>query len=296
MYTLLNSIFPVSLLCTDARFSSPPTCIPRSFLLWELSVLIFIFSRRHCALWNKITFFRFQFFVPAGLSYKFGWPGALLAWPSKTRTQALSGGCCRLAFWPLFIEKEGLPLVLPFGFENTTLYVSRPLHTVHSTIMTVNEDLHTELIYRHTKEMGRSPASQCGLWYLICRVWDQLLMLYYPMTRFDQAKACHLAWGKKRGHPHKHKANANLAHQADVFSRAKLEGSCFEFIYQIQRSRVGNRAKIPSVARLGQEHLVGRTSIMPSACVRRLKSAWGCKSKHQRCFISSLAFHSFTWG
>lgn len=49
------------------------------------------------------------------------------------------------------------------------------------------------------------------------------------------------------------------------FGAFNQEGSCSEFICWIQQGRVGNRAKIQSVARLGWEHLVGQTSITPRA-------------------------------
>lgn len=232
--------------------------------------------------------------MPAGLSHKFRWPGALLGWPSKTRTLARSRDAADWPFGSFSLKKKGgLQLVFPIGFENTALYVSRPPHTVHSTITTVNEDLHTGLIYKHTKEMGRSSASQCEVCYLICRVWDQLLMLYYPRTRIFQGKACRLAWKKiVRGRPHKYKANVSQAFQADVFWCVKLGGSCFEFIYWIQQSHVGNRAKIQSVARRCWEHLVGQTSIMPRAWAESCQheaanqSIRGVSSPHWRLTIS----------
>lgn len=136
--------------------------------------------------------------LPAGLSYKFRWPGALLAWPSKTRTLARSGGCCRLAFWPPSIEKEGLLLVLPFGFENTVLYVSRPLHTVHSRITTVNEDLHTELIYKTQKKWDAPQHLSVGfdIWFAgyETNYWCFIIL----RQDFFQGKACHLARKKKK--------------------------------------------------------------------------------------------------
>lgn len=185
---------------------------------------------------TRLKFSVFNSPLPAGLSYKFRWPGALLAWPSKTHTLARSGGCCRLAFWPLPIENEGLQLILPFSSENMALYVPRPLHTVHSTITTWMKIFTLNSFTNTQKEIGRFSASQCGLWYLICKVWDQLLMLYYLQTRFFQGKACHLTWKKKphkttATHTHTYKARVSRAHQADVFWCVRLGGSRFEFIY-----------------------------------------------------------------
>ena len=54
-----------------------------------------------------------------------------------------------------------------FGLENMALYVPGTPHN-HSTILiitTLNEDLHTGLIYKHTKEMGCSSPSQYEVWY-----------------------------------------------------------------------------------------------------------------------------------
>lgn len=54
-----------------------------------------------------------------------------------------------------------------FGFEVMVLYVSGPPHN-HSAIpimTTLNKDLYTILIYKHTKEMGCSSASQYELCY-----------------------------------------------------------------------------------------------------------------------------------
>lgn len=152
-----------------------------------------------------------------------------------------------------FHWKKETPTGFSFWLWKHSPFVSRPPHTVHSTITTVHEDLLTELIYKHTKEMGRSSASQCEVCYLICRVWDQQLMLYYPQTRIFTGQSLSPYMKKKekkvRGHPHKHKANVSQAFQADVFWCFKLGCSCFEFIYWIQQSHVGNTAKIQPVAR-----------------------------------------------
>lgn len=97
---------------------------------------------------------------------------------------------------------------------------------------------------------------------------------------------------KKNSHPHKYKANVSQAFQAGVFWCVKLGGSCFEFIYWIQQSHVGNRAKIQSVARRCWEHLVGQTSIMPRAWAESCQheaanqSIRGVSSPHWRLTIS----------
>lgn len=181
--------------------------------------------------------------LPAGLSYKVRWPGALLGWPSKTRRLARSGDAADWPFGPFSLKKgtpTGFSLCL---WKHGPLCVQTPKHCTQHNNDGEWRSPHWTNLPTHKRNGTLLGISVWGL-LLICRVWDQLLMLYYYHTRFFQGKACRLAWEKKVW-------EATHTNMKLMLWCLKLGGSCFEFMHCIEQSHVSNRAKIQSVARLG---------------------------------------------
>lgn len=155
----------MGLICTFIPCMS--TDYPQTFVIF-VSVCFGIFISKNAthSMKQDLILLAFNSPPPAGVCQKFRWPGALLGWPNKRHRLSRS----RVATdWPFGSFSLKIDSHWPaLGFENMVLYVPGPPHTVHSTILiitTLNEDLHTGLNYKHTKEMGCSSASQYEVCY-----------------------------------------------------------------------------------------------------------------------------------
>lgn len=119
-----------------------------------------IFSTVHHILWNRISFCVSICLFQQGSVQKSSWPVGLLGWPSKT--YGLSRR--RVAVdWPLALfHWKRTPTGLLVALKICSFICLSPPYN-HSTIliiMTLNENLHTGPIYKHTKELRCSSASQ----------------------------------------------------------------------------------------------------------------------------------------
>lgn len=121
--------------------------------------------------WNRIKCHVSVYHFQQGVLQGSSWPGGLLGCPSKTHELSRSGVA---AVWPFALfHWKGTPTGLLFGFENMFFYVpGSVLLQYHSTIliiMTLNENPHTGPIFKHTKELRCSSASQYEFGYWVAR-------------------------------------------------------------------------------------------------------------------------------
>lgn len=152
-----------------------------------------VFWRLHNIFKSCTTFYETGFtFLFQFASSSRGPPEIQLTWGAIGLTQQdtwaeQKRGRCRLAFSSFSLKTDSHWPAL--GFENMFLYVPGPPH-YHSTIliiMTLNENLHTGPIYKHTKELRCSSASQYEFCYWVA--WDEAYCWCFIILRKEFLKA-----------------------------------------------------------------------------------------------------------
>lgn len=139
-----------------------PTSYPQTSLFFVLMCFgTHIFKNTSHSM-RRDLIFRFQFASNSrGLPRNSGYLERYWADPAR-HIDWVEAGLLQIGLLALFLWKE-TPTVLILAVKTWSFMCQDPPHTVHSTIliiMMLNEDLSTGLIYKHTKEMGCSSASQ----------------------------------------------------------------------------------------------------------------------------------------